>query len=180
VQSELVLQRLLGAGPAYAGGEDQMVERVDLPLLGGPLDGRDIDVEVDNDGVPPARLAQTWLWLAYGSELLDHALAGRYELESVAGTRATVDLRLDRRPFLTITPPHGRPAAPGRQATSMPARWYRPHRVTGRNPLTGRGVRWAAQRGSGRPITPCMVGGQLLVSGETAENGRRAVVARAG
>jgi hypothetical protein len=37
-----------------------------------------------------------------------------------------VDLRLDRRPFLTITPPHRRPAAPGRQVTSMPARWYRP------------------------------------------------------
>jgi hypothetical protein len=63
-----------------------MVELVDIPLLGGPLDGRDIDVEVEVDGVPPARLAQTWLWFAYGSELLDHHLAGRYELEPVAGS----------------------------------------------------------------------------------------------
>jgi hypothetical protein len=66
--------------------EDRRVERVDIPLVGGPLDGRDIDVEVDDDGLPPEYLPEAWLWFAYGSELLDHDLAGRYELEPVAGS----------------------------------------------------------------------------------------------
>ena len=66
--------------------EDHRVERVDIPLVGGPLDGRDIDVEVDDDGLPPEHLPEAWLWFAYGSELLDHDLAGRYELEPVAGS----------------------------------------------------------------------------------------------
>jgi hypothetical protein len=61
------------------------VVRVDIPLVGGPLDGRDVDVEVDDDGLPPEYLPETWLWFAYGSELLDTDLAGRYELEPVAG-----------------------------------------------------------------------------------------------
>ena len=43
-------------------------------------------MEVDDDGVPPGRLPETWLWFAYRSELLDHDLDGRYELEPVAGT----------------------------------------------------------------------------------------------
>ena len=54
--------------------------------MGGPLDGRDIDVEVDDDGIPPDRLPETMLWFAFGSELIDHDLGGRYELESVAGS----------------------------------------------------------------------------------------------
>lgn len=58
---------------------------VDVPFFGGPLDGREIDVEVDDDGLPPARIAETLLWFAYGSELLDLDLHGRYELEPVAG-----------------------------------------------------------------------------------------------
>jgi hypothetical protein len=62
------------------------MERVDVPLAGGPLDGRDIDVEVDEDGFPPDRLTETLLWFAYGSELLSLDLAGRYELEPVAGS----------------------------------------------------------------------------------------------
>jgi hypothetical protein len=62
------------------------MEVVDVPLSGGPLDGRDIDVEVDDDGLPPARLPETWLWFAYGSELLDGDLGGEYELEPVAGS----------------------------------------------------------------------------------------------
>ena len=43
-------------------------------------------MEVDDDGVPPDRLAETVLWFAYGSELLRQDLAGRYELEPVAGS----------------------------------------------------------------------------------------------
>jgi hypothetical protein len=65
--------------------EDQNVERTDIPLWGGPLDGRDIDVEVDDDGLPPDHLSETALWFAYGSELLDGDLNGRYQLEPVAG-----------------------------------------------------------------------------------------------
>lgn len=57
-----------------------------MPLLGGPLDGRDIDVEVDDHGLPPPRLEQTDLWFAWGSELLDADLDGTYELEAVAGS----------------------------------------------------------------------------------------------
>ena len=60
--------------------------RVDVPLVGGPLDGREIDVEIDDDGLPPDQLAEAWLWFTYGSELLDKDLAGRYELEPVAGS----------------------------------------------------------------------------------------------
>ena len=66
--------------------EDQLVERVDIPLVGGPLDGREIDVEVDDDGLPAEHLPEAWLWFAYGSELLDKVLTGRYELEPVAGS----------------------------------------------------------------------------------------------
>jgi hypothetical protein len=71
---------------ACGSGEDQLMERMDVPPLDGPLDGRDIDVELDDDGYPPPRLPQTWLWFAFGSELLDQDLAGSYELEPVAGS----------------------------------------------------------------------------------------------
>jgi hypothetical protein len=60
--------------------------RVDIPLVGGPLDGRDIDVEVDDEGLPSEQLPEAWLWFAYGNELLDKDLAGRYEPEPVAGS----------------------------------------------------------------------------------------------
>ena len=69
-----------------AGAEDQRMANVDVPFFGGPLDGREIDVEVDDDGYPPAQLPETLLWFAYGSELLNVDLRGRYELEPVAGT----------------------------------------------------------------------------------------------
>jgi hypothetical protein len=62
------------------------VERVDIPCVGGPLDGRDIDVEVDDDGLPPEQVPETWLWFTYGSEILDEDLGGRYEREPVAGS----------------------------------------------------------------------------------------------
>ena len=62
------------------------MERVEVPLFGGPLDGRDIDVEVDEDGVPPDWLSETLLWFAFGGDLLDRDLDGRYELEPVAGS----------------------------------------------------------------------------------------------
>ena len=67
-------------------GKDRGVARVDVPFYGGPLDGREIDVEVDDDGYPPQRLPETELWFAFGSELLDGNLTGRYELEPVAGS----------------------------------------------------------------------------------------------
>jgi hypothetical protein len=37
-------------------------------------------------GYSPARLPQTLLWFAFGSELLDQDLAGSYQLEPVAGS----------------------------------------------------------------------------------------------
>jgi hypothetical protein len=81
--------------------EDQPVERVDVPLLGGPLDGRDIDVEVDDDGLPPEHLTESSLWFAHGSELLDTDLAGRYVREPVAGSGP---------PWLYVWIPRHRPA----------------------------------------------------------------------
>jgi hypothetical protein len=51
----------------------------------GPLDGREIDVEVNEDGQPPQQVAEAWLWLACGSELLEEDLGGRFGLEPVAG-----------------------------------------------------------------------------------------------
>jgi hypothetical protein len=61
------------------------VEHVDIPLVGGPLDGRDIDVEIDDEGLPPKQLPETWLWFAYGSEILDENLGGRCELVAGSG-----------------------------------------------------------------------------------------------
>jgi hypothetical protein len=61
------------------------VECTDIPLAGGPLDGRLIEVEVDDDGLPPDSIPETDLWFSYGSELLNSALDGRYELEPIGG-----------------------------------------------------------------------------------------------
>ena len=65
--------------------DDLVVELIDVPLVGGPLDGRDIDVELDEDRLPPEWIPETMLWFAYGSEMIDLDLAGRYEREPVAG-----------------------------------------------------------------------------------------------
>jgi hypothetical protein len=65
--------------------QDQTVGLVDVPLIGGPADGRDADVPIDDEGNPPAALDQGWLWTAFGSELLDADVDGVYELETVAG-----------------------------------------------------------------------------------------------
>jgi hypothetical protein len=59
--------------------------KVDVPFVGGPVDGRSADVPVDDDGYPPLALDQTWLWTTFGSELLDADVDGVYELEPVAG-----------------------------------------------------------------------------------------------
>ncbi|MEU8265444.1 hypothetical protein AB0C02_33205 [Micromonospora sp. NPDC048999] len=40
---------------------------------------------IDEDGVPPAAIDQTWLWIEYGGELLDADVDGACELESIAG-----------------------------------------------------------------------------------------------
>jgi hypothetical protein len=60
-------------------------ERVEIPAVGGPVDGRSLTVPLDDDGQPPDVLDQTWLWVEYGGELLDEDTAGVYELEFVAG-----------------------------------------------------------------------------------------------
>jgi len=59
-------------------------ERVEVPAVGGPVDGRSLTVPLD-DGQPPEVIDQAWLWAEYGSELLDADTTGVYELESVAG-----------------------------------------------------------------------------------------------
>lgn len=58
---------------------------VEVPAVGGPVDGRSLTVPVDEDELPPAVLDESWLWVEYGGELLDADVAGRYELEPVAG-----------------------------------------------------------------------------------------------
>jgi hypothetical protein len=65
--------------------DDQGMAKLDIPCVGGPVDGRVADVDVNDDGLPPDVLPESWLWPAYGSELLDADLDGRYELEPVAG-----------------------------------------------------------------------------------------------
>lgn len=47
--------------------------------------GRSLLVPVDEDGVPPRTIDQSWLWIEYGSELLDEDVSGVYELEPMAG-----------------------------------------------------------------------------------------------
>jgi hypothetical protein len=60
-------------------------EKIEIPCLGGPVDGRSVFVPVDDEGVPPAAIDQGWLWTEYGGELLDADMAGVYELEPIAG-----------------------------------------------------------------------------------------------
>ncbi|SNT65879.1 hypothetical protein SAMN05421812_12825 [Asanoa hainanensis] len=63
--------------------------KVDIPCVGGPLNGRLMEVDVDDDGYPPAIVSETDLFVAYGGELLDADTSGHYEIESVGppGTR---------------------------------------------------------------------------------------------
>lgn len=56
-----------------------------MPCVGGPIDGRSLTVPIDDDGLPPAAIDQTWLWVEYGGELLNADVDGVYELEPVAG-----------------------------------------------------------------------------------------------
>jgi hypothetical protein len=60
-------------------------EKVDVPCVGGPVDGRNLFVPVDDDGVPPDVIDENWLWVTFGGELLDADMAGVYELEPIAG-----------------------------------------------------------------------------------------------
>lgn len=53
--------------------------------MGGPIYGRGLLVPLDEDGVPPEVIDQTWLWIEYGGELLDTNVDGMYHLEPVAG-----------------------------------------------------------------------------------------------
>lgn len=62
-----------------------MWERVEVPAVGGPVNGRSLTVPVDDAGIPPEELDQNWLWVEYGGELLDADMNGAYELEPVAG-----------------------------------------------------------------------------------------------
>jgi hypothetical protein len=65
--------------------DQDMWEKVDVPCVGGPVDGRSLLVPVDEDGVPPDVIDQNWLWVEFGGELLDADVVGFYELESIAG-----------------------------------------------------------------------------------------------
>jgi hypothetical protein len=60
-------------------------EKVEVPCVGGPADGRSLRVPLDDDGLPPTQIDQGWLWVEYGSELFDLDTNGQYELEPVAG-----------------------------------------------------------------------------------------------
>jgi hypothetical protein len=62
-----------------------MWERLEVPCVGGPVDGRSLSVPVDDNGLPPQVVDQNWLWIEYGGELLDADMNGAYELEPVAG-----------------------------------------------------------------------------------------------
>ncbi|MEU9738872.1 hypothetical protein AB0E12_06730 [Micromonospora chersina] len=62
-----------------------MWERVEVPAVGGPVDGRSLLVSVNDTGLPPESIGQEWLWVEYGGELLDADVDGVYELEPVAG-----------------------------------------------------------------------------------------------
>jgi hypothetical protein len=61
-------------------------ENVEVPCVGGPVDGRTLTVPVNDAGVPPQEIDENWLWVEFGGELLDVDVDGVYELEPVAGT----------------------------------------------------------------------------------------------
>ncbi|MGY4898634.1 hypothetical protein ACWEEK_24005 [Micromonospora aurantiaca (nom. illeg.)] len=65
--------------------DQNMWAKTDVPCVGGPVDGRSLLVPIDENGAPPERIDQTWLWIEYGGELLDADMNGVYELESIAG-----------------------------------------------------------------------------------------------
>ncbi|MFC0504199.1 hypothetical protein [Micromonospora costi] len=62
-----------------------MWQRADVPAVGGPVDGRNLLVPTNDEGLPPETIDQSWLWIEYGGELLDADVDGQYELESQAG-----------------------------------------------------------------------------------------------
>jgi hypothetical protein len=74
------------AWPAWQPADDRGVwGKVDVPCVGGPVDGRSLLVDVDEAGVPPETIDENWLWVEFGGELLDVDVDGAYELEPVAG-----------------------------------------------------------------------------------------------
>ncbi|MGC5017103.1 hypothetical protein [Micromonospora sp. DT47] len=68
--------------------------KVDVPCVGGPVDGGSLLVPVDEVGVPPDVIDQNWLWVEFGGELLDADMAGVYERGARGRHRPAVDLRL--------------------------------------------------------------------------------------
>jgi hypothetical protein len=44
-----------------------MRETADVSFVGGPIDGRSADVDLNDDGLPQPNLPQSWLWETYGS-----------------------------------------------------------------------------------------------------------------
>jgi hypothetical protein len=80
------LQILKTPASSNAEADDCKVwEKVEVPCVGGPADGRSLRVPLDDDGLPPTQIDQSWLWVEYGSELFDLDTNGQYELEPVAG-----------------------------------------------------------------------------------------------
>lgn len=61
--------------------------KVGITCVGGPLDGRELDVDLDDEGLPPEQVTETELFFAYGSELLDADTSGHYEVESIGARR---------------------------------------------------------------------------------------------
>lgn len=69
---------------------------VDIPCMGGPLDGRGLLVPLDEEGVPPEVIHQTWLWIEYGGELLDTDVDGHVLLGTDRRPGTALDIRLDQ------------------------------------------------------------------------------------
>ncbi|MFG1660679.1 hypothetical protein ACGFIY_29495 [Micromonospora chersina] len=88
-----------------------MWEKVDVPCVGGPVNGRSLLVPVDEDGVPPDVLDQNWLWVEFGGELLDADMAGVYELEPLAGAGP---------PWIYVWAPTGGLSPPARARSTDP------------------------------------------------------------
>ena len=79
------MYRKLARPPPHPANHRSVWEHVNVPAVGGPVDGRGLTVPVNDDGFPPDEFDQTWLWVEYGGELLNADVNGIYVRETVAG-----------------------------------------------------------------------------------------------